>query len=111
MLIALFLLLICFPALFNGILERAGFTEGSLIVLNAGIQMEQMQQRLDSISKKLVTLSATTNDPAVEHITQSINSSKAQLNLSNITLKEEVQFQQKKLNTIFKDAPVITPKN
>lgn len=73
--------------------------------------MEQMQQRLDSISKKLVTLSATTNDPAVEHITQSINSSKAQLNLSNITLKEEVQFQQKKLNTIFKDAPVITPKN
>lgn len=131
-LIALFLLLICFPALFNGILERAGFTEGSLmgfswkqrakesravadssqqIALQAGLQMEQMQQRLDSISKKLVTLSATTNDPAVKNITQSIDASKAQLKISKMELRRDVQVQQKKLNYIFKDGAAITPKN
>lgn len=131
-LIALFLLLICFPALFNGILERAGFTEGSLmgfswkqrakesravadssqqIALQAGLQMEQMQQRLDSISKKLVTLSATTNDPAVENITQSIDASKAQLKISKMELRRDVQVQQKKLNYIFKDGAAITSKN
>ncbi len=131
-LIALFLLLICFPALFNGILERAGFTEGSLmgfswkqkaqqskevadssqqIALQAGLDMEQMQQRLDSISKKLVTLSATTNDPAVENITQSIDASKAQLKISKMELRRDVQVQQKKLNYIFKDGAAITSKN
>ena len=131
-LIALFLLLICFPALFNGILERAGFTEGSLmgfswkqkaqqskevadssqqIALQAGLQMEQMQQRLDSISKKLVTLSATTNDPAVKNITQSIDASKAQLKISKMELRRDVQVQQKKLNYIFKDGAAITSKN
>jgi preprotein translocase subunit SecF len=130
-LIVLFLLLICFPALLNGILERAGFTEGSMmgftwkqkaqqskevadssqqIALQAGFQMEQMQERLDSISKKLVTLSATTNDPAVENITQSIDASKAQLKISKMDLRKEVQFQQKKLNYIFKDGAVAVPK-
>lgn len=132
LLLILFLLLIFFPSYFNRMLERAGFTEGSLmgfswkqkaieskavadsshqIAVNAGIQMEQMQERLDSISKKLVTLSATTNSPAISNITETINASKAELKLSNMELKKDVQLQDKKLDFIFKDAPLIRSKN
>ena len=132
LLLCLFLLLIFFPSYFNKMLERAGFTEGSLmgfswkqkaiqskevanssqkLAINAGIRMEEMQERMDSISKKLETLAATANDPAVDSITKAINSSKAQLKFSNKELTKEVQFQNKKLDYIFKDAPVITPKN
>lgn len=129
-LIAMFLLLIIFPSYFNTILERAGFTEGSMmgfswkqkaietkevadssqqLAVDAGIRMEQMQQRMDSISKNLEKLAETNNDPAVEKITDAINSSKAQLRLSNIELKKNVQFQNKKLKTIFKDGTVVSP--
>jgi hypothetical protein len=130
LLIVLFLLLLCFPKSFNSILENAGFTEASIlgfdwekkaieskevadssqqIALNAGIQMEQMQERLDSISKKLMTLSATTNNPAVENITQSIDASKAQLKISKMALRRDVQVQQKKLNYIFKERVATVP--
>ena len=71
---------------------------------------QQMQERMDSISKKLVTLAETTNDLAVNPITEAINSSKAQLKFSNMELKKEVQFQQKKLNIIFKDGNMPSPK-
>lgn len=125
LLLILFLLLLFFPSYINNILIRAGFTEGSLmgltwkqkaikikevadssqqLAINASLQMEQLQERLDSISKKLLRLTATTDNPAVEHITAAIDSSKAELKFSNMQLKRNVQFQNKKLDFIFKDA-------
>lgn len=132
LLLILFLLLLFFPSYFNKMLERAGFTEGSLmglswkqkaieskevadssqqLAINASLQMEQLQGRLDSISKKLQQLTATTDNPAVEHITAAIDSSKAELKFSNMQLKKNVQFQNKKLDFIFKDAPAMKLKN
>ena len=132
LLLIIFLLLIFFPSYFNRMLERAGFTEGSMmgfswkqkaieskavadssqkLASNAGVQMEQMQVRLDNISKRLASLPQTAESHAVEHITAVIDSSKLQLKLSTAELKKNVQFQNNKLNLIFKDAPLITPKN
>jgi hypothetical protein len=58
-----------------------------------------------------VTLSTTTNNLAIDNFTEAINSSKARLKLSNMELEKDVQLQDKKLDLIFKDAPLITQKN
>ena len=81
------------------------------LTVNAGIRMEQMQERLDSISTKLVTLSSTTNSLSISIITKPVNASKAELKISNMELKKDVQLQDKKLDFIFKDAPLIRSKN
>ncbi|MEO6358698.1 MAG: hypothetical protein ABIU77_24400 [Ferruginibacter sp.] len=72
--------------------------------------MEQMQERLDSISIKLQRLSVSPDTRAVEHITAAIDSSKTQLKFSNMKLKNNILLQNRKLDFIFKVAPVITPK-
>ena len=129
-LIAMFLLLIIFPSSFNKMLERAGFTEGSFggftwkqkaeqlnevadssqqLAANASAQMEQMQDRMNNISQQLEKLAETNYDPAVENIAKAINSSKKELKASNNQLKRRVEFQNKKLKTIFKDGAVVSP--
>jgi hypothetical protein len=132
-LVLLFILLICFPAFFNGILVRAGFTDGSvmgfnwkkkaieskqvadsshIIALDAGNKMDQMQLRLDSISKNLVGITATPNNQAaIERINKVVTFSKNQLKENKMELKNEIQLQDNKLDMIFKDAPLIDHKN
>ena len=130
-LLCLFFLLLFFPALFNGILERAGFTEGSFmgftwkekaieskqvadssqqLATRATQQMEAMQAQLDNISKKLAVLPATTNTPEVHAITASLDSSKKQFTSYKIELNKNVIGQKEKLNNIFKQSQYAQPK-
>ena len=133
LLLVFFLLLLVFPDHLNSILVRAGFIDGSVmgfnwkqkaiesknvadsshkIALDAGIKMDQMQVRLDSISKNLVSIDATPNNQAaIGRITDAIEFSKDQLKENNMELKKDIQFQNKKLAFIFKDVPFMAPKN
>ncbi len=119
-LLILFLLLLFFPAAFNRLLERAGFTEGSFmgftwkqkaiesrqvadssqqLALNASLQLQAMQNRLDSISRKLTAMPQSS---LTSEISASIDSSKTRVSHYNLELKRGVKFQTQKLNTIFK---------
>lgn len=122
-LLLLFLFLIFFPNTINRILVNAGFTEISvmgatwkqkaldskqladssrLLAETAGTQMEEMQNRLDSISKKLVAIAQSTNNPEVHKIAAAIDSSKLKLMLNSSFLKKSTQAQKTKLDVVFK---------
>jgi hypothetical protein len=119
LLLVLFLLLLFLPTLFNRILERAGFTEGSImgftwkekaieskkvadssqqLAVQAAARLDEMQQHLDSISEKLTVLPGS---PATDQISASIDSSKKRFNSYNLELRKDVILQKKKLTTIF----------
>jgi hypothetical protein len=124
LLVGLFLLLLVFPGCFNSILERAGFTDGSFmgftwknkalqsqqvadssqkLAVEASTQLEEMQNKLDSISKRLAAVAVTENNPEVRAINSEINSSKIAFKFSHLILKDKIQSQKLKLYDIFKD--------
>ncbi len=128
LLLCMFLLLLFFPVVFNGILERAGFSEGTLmgftwkkkalesqkvadtsqqLALKATNKMEEMQANLNNISKKLDSLPATGAITEIKTISASIDSSKTRLINYNVELKEKVQMQRTKLDNIFENTNVL----
>jgi hypothetical protein len=122
-LLVLFLLLLFFPGMLNSILERAGFTEGSImgftwkekalqskevadssqqIANQATLQVEQMQVQLDNLSRKLSTLSTPANNSQVSEMVASLDSSKKRASKYNLELRKNLVQQSVKLNNIFK---------
>ena len=121
-LLLLFFLLIFFPSFLNSTLERAGFTQGDVmgftwkdkalqsadvaqtsqqLAESAGKQLEEMQNRLDSISQKLASIPETSQSPQVHEIAKTISASNEHLKQYNFALKSNVQTQNKKLSNIF----------
>ena len=123
-LLCFFLLLIFFPSFFNGILQKAGFTEGSIMGFNwkqkaleskevadssqklatlANMQLEQIQKRMDSQATRLAVVGQTSSDTSVLHIAKAIDVSQKQLIQSSFALKKNIAFQNEKLKMIFSD--------